>query len=485
MKTNTIYSIMLFIVCSVVAYNPVHDRELCIILALSLWGTVALYVALYKNRYIRVPNHPAILCVLLYGITVTISYLSTVGSSMNYRPFITQIIGIAVFSVAYAFLNKLYYSPIQISLLLSGVFTAGYFMVCYYNGGITGYFNFILSHKNIAGMFWGMCLLSSYRLSWKKNKIQWLYLAALIFLFWGVFISASRGALICTILLSLVYGLYTKRHIVTLLAAVFVVLTLIPISSFNPTGAGIHILVKSDDITNGRVGITWPKMLKIVKENPFVGCGIGNMYAPAVPNNAGPHNIYLFIHSCGGIFALFFWLFPVLYALFKIKNTNTIFGFKMALCLYLCYGFFSEMAANSIVCITVYWTLISILLLRAGTLDIVITMDKYIKRFIIIIAVIISVTCIKKAFDHYYVNMSIISANSKDPETAVKFIDYALQLEPRNYKALYIRGISLINCSYLMQGCVDLEILDRLVPDFAYTRVVLDNCYKQMAGEIK
>jgi hypothetical protein len=325
---NKAYFIITITICCFSIFNPQHDRELLTPILLS---------GFFVFQKIWVPKSCAFWAVVFYGILITFSYLTTIGSSINYRPLFFQYIGIGSFVVAY------YLKPdLKKALFLSGVITGSYFIINYLFVG-KGYFNSVFMHKNVAGMFFAMVLVLGYTY---KNKI--LTYSGYLIIVTALALTYSRGAIAAVVIALLVYVFVEKKY------KYLWCLSLVGILFIPGVPAGKYF-VKIKDFDNGRFNITWPKMWEKVKEKPLLGCGIGNMHANAVPNNAGPHNLYLFLLSAGFL-SLALWLFPFIIAM-KGRNLNL----KLAAGVYVLYALFSECAANTPPNQFVYWSIIGVL----------------------------------------------------------------------------------------------------------------------------
>jgi len=322
--------IILFIICIASVFNPQHDRE--VVAPILLAGYMCF------QKYKGIPKSTIITLVTLFGTVITLSYFSTTGSSINYRPLFFQYLGLLTFYVIYVYVD--FDEKIFRWIYYAGIVTSVWYTIHYYTNGY-GYFNPIFMHKNVGGLFLAMVLA----LGLKKQE-PGIYLIGYPVILWALVLTHARGAMLA-LCLAIIIFLIVKVQLKLLIIVVTCLAILAGIPQVrNEINAG----------SRGRIETTWPKMWEMVKENPIVGVGIGDMHVNSVPNNAGPHSHYLFLQSCSSVALILFLLIAGL-SIARKRSLNL----KLAMFIYLFYGIVSECATNTPPNQIIYWALIGFL----------------------------------------------------------------------------------------------------------------------------
>ncbi len=348
-RDSMLYPIIISIICLTYFGNPQHMREL---LAPILLTFFVCYKFFRDGHKLRVPSSPLFYLVALYGVVITASYIFlTNQSSMNYRPLMLQYIGLLAFASTYLF--DIDRDKLSKALFCSGVVLAVISIGIYMKSGYQ-YFSLLFMHKNVAGLFFAMVLLNSFKLS--KIHLS-LYLAGAALLLIALLLSGSAGAvlsfLICTLVL---LGKHSGKPYIPMALLLFGA----AIFFATPTGDTVSYRLKHGNITNGRWTIQWPKMWEKVKEAPIVGVGIGDMHVNDKPNNAGPHSLYLALHSYGGVFCLAIFLVVTIAAAVSAGPVSM----SMAICTFMIYAIFSECATNNPLNLVIFWSFVGLGLKR-------------------------------------------------------------------------------------------------------------------------
>ena len=146
------------------------------------------------------------------------------------------------------------------------------------------------------------------------------------------------GALVLMAFINLIYGKQWKYLVIMIIC---VAIASAPITPFGKRIYKVPAL-------NGR-DVLFMKGWEHVKKAPILGVGVGNMHFNDKQNNTGPHNMYLQIHSFGGVAALALFILP----LFFQKR------FSISIATYLVYGIVSDCAAHAPPNNIIYWALLA------------------------------------------------------------------------------------------------------------------------------
>jgi len=433
MIKNLAFPIIILIICCTVVYNPQHDREL---LTTILIGGFLVYRILFKD--LKIPITLPFCSVVLYTIIITLSYFSTIGSSMNYRPLYIQYLGIMAFTAVYTTKPKF----LNIAIIIAATIMSILYLTDHYNTGFKYYTQYFM-HRNVAGMFFATAIALCY------NKKYWFFLPVFI---WTLLITGSRGAVGALVIASLIYFIINKNMIGLIL---MVLITTIAWFSPNPFSDRIHTLGILHD--NGRLTYL-TQGWEYLKQFPIFGCGIGNLHYHNYLNNRGLHNLFLSIHSSGGIIAIITFFIPIIISFKK--------QFNPAIATILLYGIVSECGANTPPNNVIFWSLLA----NSLPINSITIKNSQLKRLSKIIAIIIYVYFSLWAYNHYRAMIAIVD-NIQNPN--LEYMNTAINVEPKNYKLRYYRAVYFLEKGMFLQARDDFVVTEFLCPNFAETRRAL------------
>jgi len=452
-KTDLIFPIIMGVICCLVIFNPQHDRELSATILIG--GFFAFNF--FKNR-LKVPTSWAFYSILACFVVVSLSYISTVGSSMNYRPYFVQCLGFMVFVTVYT--NKIKY--LRRSLICCSTIISIAYAIAYFFPFINT--NMFFGNPNIGSMFFAMVIPLCYRKKWIYCCIPIVFALLLI---------GSRGAFGALSIITIIAVIKLKKWKALILVGLIIAIAITPI---HPLGKKMWVKGFSTFYElNGKKGfkifsvrdLLFKEGIVLVKQSPLVGVGVGNAHFNNDHHNYSAHNMYLKLHSFGGVLTLFFFFVP----LFYIKRN------RLSIYCYLIFGFISDCGANSLPNIVIYWALLAYSIDKEKVEVFFknkhsIYIDAYnIKRFLNMCVILIYMFCCFWAWKHYQVNLCII--NSINNTKKYTLLDRAIELEPKNFKAYYFRGLNKFHNKDYAGAMKDLAIVEHLVPNFGATRKIL------------
>jgi len=339
------FILMLILVFAPIARGSVNPMAFCVIqvftiLALSIW-----FFRMFRQSQIRFKSISLNKPILFFVILAVVSVFRAGYKHDSMIEFVKLLNIIAIF---YLVINNLkdkrdIKRMVNLIVILGGALSL--FGIVQYVGGITDYWwhqkKFISSvyvnHNHFAGFLEltiPLCL--GIIMSEKKNDIKLFYIYLITVMVTAFIFSMSRGAwfslgISMALMASLFYnrGMADRRFFITLL--VIAIIGFFIINSINMK-LFLNRLASYRDLTfSGRVEI-WKGTLKVIRESPFFGTGLGMFiyhfpkYRPEGLNMFVnyAHNDYLQVMAEMGIFGLICMVYMIFLIIKKGFTTYSV-----------------------------------------------------------------------------------------------------------------------------------------------------------------
>ncbi len=221
-------------------------------------------------------------------------------------------------------------------IFLLGIFEViiAIFKSAFLNGGFTGTFYSpnIFADFLILSFFSGIAILNYYK---RGLKIA-IFLSLFIFVIM-ILLTGSRGGSATLIVAAILFSLRWKRFLLSFIILLFAVTIVFTVN--NPLKEKVFSGVKKDPFLWERTNI-WKSSLKVIKENPIFGVGVGNYkydvlrhrypskhyFAKYSRRPAHPHNEYLYLISEIGLFGSLLLIIMIILLLFYYKPGYELYG---------------------------------------------------------------------------------------------------------------------------------------------------------------
>ncbi|WCG04783.1 O-antigen ligase family protein [Vagococcus lutrae] len=176
----------------------------------------------------------------------------------------------------------------------------------------------------------GIMLVLVNSMNKKNSKKQVLNYLTIIFFLYLSILSGGKGAVLTTVICSVIFLKYAKIEILKMIKLISVVGALIYISSFIIRKSDIFLkgfyrsisfISLNKDVflqnSTGRDAI-YKTALTLISERPFFGYGIGSAYYTVL--GIYPHNLFLEILIDGGFVLFIFFIFLIYFTLIYLKR---------------------------------------------------------------------------------------------------------------------------------------------------------------------